>query len=770
MRAMLILTASDLRFTTEETADFLGDVIGFDLSAADVVALEERTEGWIAALQLAALSMRGRADVSGFVSAFTGTERHVFDYLAEEVLDRQPEDTREFLLRTSILDRLSGPLCDAVTGSEQGQPMLEKLERMNLLMVPLDDRRRWYRYHHLFSDFLRQRLRHDLPTMVPELHRRASGWHEDNGNEGEAIGHALAAGDFEQAAGMIERLGDSMMGRGNFPTLERLMMTLPEEIVRSRPSLYLWYVALVLMQGNRWPDAELALRDIERMLGLGGEGSDEVPMPGSTETVESEELGHAAGDVATMRANIAYEGHGDLPKAIALNRRGLDLLAGDEWRTLRGIPANNLVECLVDIGDLPAAEVAIEEAQISHAIDYPADIMWTLIHRGRLLTIQGRLSEARKTYERILRLTAEHDEVGLLLDTGVAHVRMGELLFEWNDLEEATRHLLDGIERTLEWVGLGEATSRLLESTETHDRLDRLGEVDADAAHGVVPGYIALARVRLAQGDAQGALDALAEVERVAQNSRVSPLWRDRTERWKAAWQARLWMAEGDLRAAKRWSQDRDLGATDDPDYSSELEYITLARLLLAQGKLEEAADLLGRLIDAAEAGGRRRTVIELLVLQALVLRAQNDEPGALAALDQALLLAEPEGYVRTFADEGEPMADLLKRLLKAWRKERPNDAPLEYVNKLLEALGAGMTAPAKAQIRGQEGLILDPITGRELEVLRLLDSELSNREIAGRLFVSLDTVKSHTKHLYAKLGVHTRHQAVARARDLDLL
>ena len=767
---MTRLTASDLRFTPDEAADFLGDVMGLELSPEQIASLEERTEGWVAALQLAALSMRGREDVSGFVSAFAGTERHVFDYLAEEVLGRQAEDTRTFLLRTSILDRLSGPLCDAVTGSEQGQQMLEKLERMNLLMVPLDDRRQWYRYHHLFSDFLRQRLRRDLSEIVRELHRKASEWHEANGTEGEAIGHALAAGDFERAAGMIERLADSMAGRGDFPTLERLMMTLPEEIVRSRPHLYLWYVAVVVMTGDRWDDAEPALRDIERMLGLGGEGSAEATMPGSTETMEGEELRRVAGDVAAMRANIAYEGHGDLPKAIALNRRALELLAGDEWRSLRGIPANNLVECLLDIGDLPAAEVAIDEAQISHATDYPADIMWTLIQRGRLLTIEGRLSEARKTYERVLRLTAEHDEAGLLLDTGVAHVRIGELLFEWNDLEAAARHVSLGIEHTLEWVGLGEATSRLLEATETHDRLGRLKEVDADAAHGVVPGYIALARVRQAQGDAQGALDALDKAERVAQNSRVSPLWRDRTERWRAAWQARLWMAEGNLRAAKRWSQDRELGATDDPDYSSALEYITLARLLFAQGNHEEAANLLGRLMQTAQAGGRQHTLIELLVLRALALRERNDEPGAMAALQRALTLAEPEGYVRTFADEGEPMADLLRRLLKAWKKERADDVPLEYVGKLLEALGAVAPAPIRTDVRDAAGLALEPISGRELEVLRLLDSELSNREIAGRLFVSLDTVKSHTRHLYAKLGVHTRHQAVTRARNLDLL
>ena len=254
----------------------------------------------------------------------------------------------------------------------------------------------------------------------------------------------------------------------------------------------------------------------------------------------------------------------------------------------------------------------------------------------------------------------------------------------------------------------------------------------------------------------------------MARNSRISPLWKGRTETWGEAWQARLHIAQGNLRAATRWSQQRELSATDDIDYSSELEYLTLARLLLVQGKHEEAEDLLRRLIEAAEAGGRGRTVIESLVLQALVHRARNDERGAFVALRRALTLAEPEGYIRTFVDEGEPMADLLRRLLKAWRKERPEDVPLEYVGKLLKTLGAGMTA--SSDLHDTTGLILDPITERELEVLKLLDSDLSNREIAARLFVSLDTIKSHTRHLYTKLGVHNRHQAVALARDLKLL
>ena len=767
------LGASDLRFTYQEAADFLNEVMGLGLPAEAIAALEERTEGWIAGLQLAALSMRGRQDVSGFVAAFAGTNRHVFDYLAEEVLDRQAKEERTFLLQTSILDRLNGPLCDAVTGHRGGHARLEALEGANLPMVPLDDQRRWYRYHHLFSEFLREQLRRESPEVPSELHRRASDWHEQNGTDSEAIAHALAAEDFERAADLIERLRDAMVGRGEIYPLEKFMRALPEDLIRSRPRLHMTYVVIVLAMDNQWDAAEVAFRDIEQRLGLTGDGMAESAARSSTTKMEEGELARAAGFVATGRANIAWEGYGDVPGAIALNRRALELFANDEPNPSRCIAADNLAECLLDIGDLPAASRAIDEAiEISDKSGHTAQVGWSLCHLGRLQTLQGRLSEAMKTYERITRLASRYDEAGVPLHVGVAHVSMGELLLEWNDLEAARDHILKGIELEFEWICAGEGSFRLLGVAGIHDSLTWLDEVDPDAAHGVVPGYIALARVRQAQGDTQSAFEALRSVARVAQNSRMSPLWRGRSEKRGKAWQARLRIAQGDVNSASRWAHDAGLGATDDLAYSheSELEYITLARLLIASDEHREAEDLLGRLLQAAEAGGRWWAVTELLVLRALVLWARNDEPGALAALRRALTLAEPEGYIRTFVDEGEPMADLLLRLLKSCRKERSDDVPLEYVGKLLEALGARAAAPDGTDVRDAAGLILEPITERELEVLKLLDSELSNHEIAARLFVSADTVKTHTRHLYAKLGVRARHQAVRRARDLKLL
>jgi LuxR family maltose regulon positive regulatory protein len=766
------LTSSDLRFTSEEARAFLNEAMGLELSAEQVTTLEDKTEGWIAGLQLAALSLRGRQDASRFVSDFTGTNRHIFDYLAEEVLDSQPEDTRTFLLQTSILDRLSGPLCDVVTRRGDSQSTLEKLEGANLLLVPLDDERRWYRYHHLFSDFLRERLRRESPERVVELHRRASEWHERNGRASEAIRHAVAAGDYDRAGDLTERLAGEIAGRGEGPALRRLLQALPEEVLRSRPRLDILYAAFALCGSGRFDAAEARLRNVELTLDLDGVDLDIASSASPSVAVEGKERADLAGRVATVRAFIASVGREDMQSSIAFGRRALALLAEDNIRA-RYVAAFNLAGAYLDSGDLVEASRAIGEAlDISRVAGSPTSIAGAMVQQGRLQALRGRLVEAAETYERLLRLAAQHGEA-VSSEVGEAHVGMGELLLERDELQAATRHLKEGVELLLEWSGLGEATSRLLEGTDAHGRTGWPLEVsiNIDAADGVVTGYLALARVMRARGDAEGAFEALSKADRIAQDPRIESRWKVRVE----AWRARLRMAQGDIRAAGRWAQERGLSAEDEFEYSPEfeLEHTTLARLLIAQGKHEEASRLLERLLEAAEVGGRGHMVIEVLVLKALALQAQNDKPEALGELRRALTLAEPEGYVRIFADEGAPMAGLLRRVLKAQRRELPDiegDVPLEYIGKLLEALGAPFTAATRVHVRGPAELVLDPITERELEVLKLLDSDLSNREIAARLFVSLATVKTHTKHLYRKLGVRARHQAVARAKELRLL
>jgi LuxR family maltose regulon positive regulatory protein len=766
------LTAPDLRFTPEEAGGFLNEAMRLELSAEDLAALEERTEGWAAGLQLAALSLRGRKDVSRFISAFTGTDRHVFDYLAEEVLDRQSKDTRSFLLETSILDRLSGPLCDAVTGQGGGQAKLEELERMNLLVVPLGDERRWYRYHHLFSDFLRQRLRQESPKLVLELHRRASGWHERNGTASEAIGHALAAGAFDRAGDLTERLAGEMGGRGEGPALERLLRALPEEVLRSRPRLQLFYAAFPLTASGRFDTAEARLRDVERMLGLGGVGPAEDSSVIPTVAIEDKELANRAGEVAAVRASIACF-RGDTESAIAFGRRALTLLA-EENLIHRSVAAINLSEAYLDNGDLVAAKRVNGEAfDASRAAGLHTWMAGSLNRLGRLQAMQGSLSEATGTYNRVLRLAAELGDIGILGEVGGAHIGAGELLLERNDLEVATRLLQEGIESLLKWSGLGDVTSQLLEGTEAHGRARRPENVtvDLDAVGPLFDGYLALTRARQAQGDTQGAFEALRKAEAIAPNPYIGARWKAQIE----AWRARLRLARGDVKAAVRWAQERGLSAEDELGSSpeSELERVTLARLLIDHGKAEEAFGLVERLLEDAEAGGRGWSVIALLTLKALALRTQGDEPGALVALRRALTLAEPEGYIRTFADEEATMVELLRRLLRVQSSEPPgaeSKVSPEYVGKVLEAFGASVAAPTRARSRGTAGLFLEHITERELEVLRLLNSGLSNREIAERLFISLDTVKSHTKHIYAKLGVRARHQAVGQAKELGLL
>jgi LuxR family transcriptional regulator, maltose regulon positive regulatory protein len=766
------LAAPDLRFTPEEVGSFLNEAMSLDLSAKDLAALEEHTEGWVAGLQLAALSVRGREDVSRFTSAFAGTDRHDFDYLADEVLDRQSKDTRSFLLQTSILDRLSGRLCDAVTGQGGGQAKLEELERMNLLMVPLDDERRWYRYHHLFSDFLRERLRRESPKLVFELHRRASGWHERNGTASEAIGHAVAAGDFDRAGDLTERLAGEMGGRGESPVLERLLRAMPEEVLRSRPRLQIYYAAFHLTASGRFDAAEARLRDVERMLGLGGVGLAEDSSVIPTVAIENTVLANRAGEVATVRASMACF-RGDTESAIAFGSRALTLLA-EENLIHRSNAAYNLAEAYLDSGDLVAAKRANGEAfDASRAAGLHTWMAGSLNRLGRLQAMQGRLCEARGTYDRVLRLAAELGEIGILGAEGEAHIGVGELLLERNDLEVAMRHMQEGVESLLKWSGLGDVTSQLLEGTEAHRQARRPEDVsvDLDATGPLFDGYLALTRARQAQGDTQGAFEALRKAESIAPNPHIGARWKSQVEAWRAS----LRLAQGDIKAAARWAQERGLSAEDELCCSpvSEFEHLTLARLLIAQGKHEEPLRLLERLLEDAEAGGRAWSVIALLSLKAVALRTQSDEPGALAALRRALILAEPEGYVRTFADEGTTMVDLLRRLLRVQSREPPgaeNKVSPEYVGKVLEACGAGVTAPTRASSRGTAGLFLEPMTERELDVLRLLDTGLSNREIAQRLFVSLDTVKSHTKHIYAKLGVRARHQAVGRAKEFGLL
>ncbi len=729
------LRAADLRFTPTEAAAFLNQAMALGLSAADIAALEERTEGWIAGLQLAALSVQGHRDASGFIQTFAGDHRYIVDYLAEEVLQRQPEPVRRFLLETSILGRLSGPLCEAVTGQRDSGALLEALERGNFFVVPLDDRRRWYRYHHLFADVLNAHLRAEQPERVAALHRRASEWHGRHGSAPDAIRHALAAEDFARAADLVEREWPAARRGRQEAVLLGWLRALPDEVLRRRPVLGAAY-AHVLLASGVLEGVEEHLLSAERWLGAPAEAR-----PEGMVVVDEEAFGRLPGTIALARAGVALA-RGDAPGAVAHARRALDLAPEDDHLT-RGGAAGFLGLVSWARGDLEAAHrtYAAGMASLQRAGN-TADAVNGAITLAAIRLAQGRLRQAMRTYEHALQLAAKE---GAPIVRGAAdiHVGMSELHRERNDLRAAAQHL----QRSRE---LGEHTGFPQNRYRWH---------------------VAMARVREAEGDLGGALGLLDEAERLYMSDfspNVRPI---------AALRARVWLAQGRSGEALGWAREHGLSAQDELSYGREFEHITLARTLLARAQddragrsAREALDLLERLLPAAEAGDRTGSAIEILALQALAHQMRGDIPAALAALSRALAHAEPEGYVRLFVDEGPPMAALLARTAKRRQQRDPIRA---YAEELLAAFQPEPGSPERTR-QGRErprpaGALVEPLSERERDVLRLLRTELSGPEIARALVVSLNTLRTHTRNIYDKLGVTSRRAAVRRAEELDL-
>ena len=711
------IRAADLRFTPGEAAAYLNEVMGLVLTAADVAALEGRTEGWIAALQLAALSMQGREDTAAFIDGFAGDDRYIVDFLAEEVLQRQPEHVQHFLLQTSILDRLSGPLCDAVTGQDDGKAKLMALERGNLFLVPLDDRRRWYRYHQLFADVLHARLLDEQPDEVPELHRRASRWLEQNGEPSEAIRHALAAGDFERAADLIELAIPAMLRIRQEVAVLGWLELLPDEVVRVRPVLSVGFAG-ALLAGGEFERVEARLRDAERWL--------DAPAAEMV-VVDDAEFRRLPAEIELYRAAQALA-RGDGPGTVRHSRRALELSPADEHLG-RASAAALMGLAFWASGDLEAGHSGYAECMAGlRRAGHIADTFGCAIALADIRRTQGRLGEAMRTYEQALQ-SASQQGGSVLRGTADMYVGMSEIHRERDDLPAATQQLLRSQELG-EHIGLPQNRYRW---------------------------RVAMARIREAEGDLGGALDLLNEAERLYVGDffpNVRPV---------PALRARVRVAQGELGEALGWARERGLSVTDDLSYLREFEHITLARVLLAgytaeraERSVQEASRLLERLLRAAEEGQRTGSVIEILVLQALARQARDDIPAALASLRRALTLAEPEGYVRIFADEGPPMASLLRAAAK-------QAIARNYVRRLLAAVNQTEDGTPASQ-----GLI-EPLSERELDVLRLLGTDLGGPDIARELVVSLNTVRTHTKNIYAKLGVNNRRAAVRRARELNL-
>lgn len=728
------LRAAELRFTATEAAEFLNQVMGLRLSAADITALEDRTEGWIAGLQLAALSMQNRPDVPGFIQAFAGDHRYIVDYLVEEVLQRQPPPVRNFLLQTAILDRLSGPLCDAVAGQEGGNARLDALERGNLFIVPLDDKRQWYRYHHLFAEVLSAHLRAEQPEQIFVLHKRASEWYERNGSPADAIHHALAAEDFARAADLIERAVPATRRNRQESTLLGWLKALPTELFRHRPVLSVHFAG-TLLQTGQLDGVEARLQDAERWLDKSANNG-EPPI-----FMDEKDFRHLPALVAMYYAGMALV-RGDVTSAMSSARRVLELAPGDD-NFLRGAASAILGLASWTGGDLDTAyRMYTDGMAYLQRAGYISDAIGGSIAPADIRIAQGRLHEAMGLYERGLQLAAEQG-APLLRGTADMYVGLSEIKREQNDLAVATQHLL---------------TSK------------------AQGDHTGFPQFpyrrrVAMAQIQQAQGDLDGALELLHQAERLYVSDfhpNVRPV---------VALKARVWVAQGRLGEAIDWARGQNLSVANELSYLHEFEHITLARLLLAQGTggsaaapIREVIGFLERLLKAAVDGGRMGSAIEILIVQALAHRARGDIPAALLPLQRALTLAEPEGYIRIFVDEGRPMQQLL---LEAARRGVMPD----YTSKLLSALAAEQESradephlPAPSKVPPASQLLIEPLSQRELDVLRLFKTELSGPEIARELVIGLSTVRTHTKSIYSKLNVDNRRAAVRRAAELNLL
>ena len=722
-RELTELRANDLRFIPDEATTFLNDVMGLELSKDDVTIMESRTEGWIVGLQMAALSMQGQKDKSGFIRAFTGSHRFILDYLVEEILNQQPPTIQEFLLKTSILERLSASLCDTVTGGDESQRILTRLEKANLFLVPLDDERRWYRYHHLFADLLHSRLEQTQPDLVPALHHRASDWYEHRGLTAEAVNHMLAAGDTEQVARLVEGNALTMMDRGELTTLAGWLGALPDEAVRSRPWLCVAY-AWVLAYTGQVNAVESLLQDAERAIARSNPangGFDE-------DTRSRAETQRLTGHVAATRA-YATAVSGDMPRAEKFAREAMAKLPQRDL-TARGVALALLGSALRWRGDLSAATHAFAEAvAISQVAGISHVTVAALCNLAALQTMQGQLHKAVATCRDTLRLTADYYEHGTLQFPviGLAYARLSFVLREWNDLESALRYAEEGLELCKQW-----------------------GQTDI-----LITGYLNLARVYQAVGDSGSVLSTIRDATRVASTESIP--YRVQV----AALEAQLQLAQGNPAAAFRWARDRGLKIDDELKYQQIGEYIVLARVLIAQGK-GESLTLLARLLEIFETSGAIGHAIEILVLQAVFLHEQGENDQALIALERALSLAQPEDYVRTFIDEGAPMGKLL-------RQAAMQGIAGEYTARLLAALEKE-TKDGQHIPQMMPQIMVDPLSERELEVLRLLTTHLSNTEIASELYISANTVRFHVKNIYNKLNVHRRTDAVQRAEELGLV
>ncbi len=693
------LRVADLRFTSSEAAGFLNQTMGLNLSSEAIDALETRTEGWIAGLQLAAISMQGHKDITAFIKSFTGSHHFVLDYLVEEVLQQQPESIETFLLHTSILDRLCGSLCDAVllNPSASGQETLEYIERANLFIVPLDNERRWYRYHHLFVELLRQRLHQNAAGEVAELHRHASEWYEDNGLEIEAFHHAVAANDIDRATRLVEGKGMPLIFRGAALPILNWLKLLPKPELDARPSLWVIYASASLFASE--------LNTIEPKLQAAEAALQNV--------VQNEHTRDLIGHIASIRATVAVTQH-DANAILFQSRRALEYLHPHNL-PVRTATTWSLGYAYHLQGDRLAASRAYTEAlAISKSIGHFIITIMATIGLGAMQEMENQLHLADQTYHHVLQLVGDPPISSAACQ---AHLGLARIYYEWNDLDAAQQYGQQGVQ--------------LARQIETTDRL--------------VACEVFLAHVRLVRGDVAGASLILANAGQfVRQHNFVHQIPE------VAAAQVLTLLHQGNLTAAAHLAETHDLP-------------ISQARIYLAQGNPAAALAVLKPLRQQMEAKEWTDKRLKLMVLQAVAHHLYGEKDKAVHLLGDALVLAAPGGFIRTFVDEGTSMAQLLS---EAAALEMMPD----YVNKLLAVFEAEQHKLKEKSNFAPAQELIEPLSQRELEILQLIARGRSNHEISEQLFLALSTVKGHNQNIFGKLQVQRRTEAVARARELGLL
>lgn len=724
------LRAGDLRFTPDEAGTFFRQSMGLNLSTADVAVLEQQTEGWVAGMQLAGLALHSsrtaagdlnspETSISGILGAlrnadslagnfsastFTGSHPYVVDYLSAEVLARQPEDVRDFLLDTSILDRMTAELCDVMLERNDSREVLQQLERANLFLIPLDGERRWYRYHHLFAELLRSQLQATARDRLPELHRRAAGWYEKHGFTSEAISHALAADDLQAAARMIENNAIGWLLHGDNITLLNAIDAV-KSIIPEHPWLGIYRSWAFLITGDV-DSIEPLLRNAEESSASRGS------------SIEAQEMGY---HIAAIRAFMAGR-RGRNQEAVDLMQRALERVPEGET-AIRNILLLTLGDACLSLGNLDEARSALEE--LDRAAGSSLLSLLALSSLGVLYDEQGELHRAADTFQAVISRSEKPDGRKQPM-ASVASLGLAGLEYEWNNLDAAERYAEEALELGVRW-----------------GHLETLAKA-----------HLTQARIKQAAGDMAGTHECLRQSEGLARGQGVTPWTKLRIE----AFRIRLALAQGQLEPAIRWASEHPSDPDKEIAYNRQIEVVAKVRILLAQKQPDAALILLDRLLDRFGDRGQTARTMEFLLLKALALAARRDIPAALSPLARALTLGEPEGFMRIFLDEGNPMMELL-------RHAGSRGIAPKYVARLLAAENrATVMAPASRQP------LIEPLTERELEVLRLISQGFSNQAIADRLVVALGTVKTHTASLYRKLDVSSRTQAVARASELGLL